>query len=115
MKAIILAGGPGQELARKPLRDRITDILRAIHDKTVLQSSPDYIMRDYLYLTYFSNLIRTLLSSLTANVSFDYYGLAPIDKPSQLTGHAGEFGLRYQVEGNSAGVMQRVASCIIIR
>jgi len=82
----------------------ITDILRAICDKTVLKTSPDYTVRDYLHPSDFYNLVQTLLTSPPANVSVDCYSRAPIDKSTLLAAMQEKFGLRYQVEEKSAGV-----------
>jgi nucleoside-diphosphate-sugar epimerase len=49
-----------QELSARFL---ITDILRAIRDKTVLKTSPDYIVRDFLHPDDFYQLVSALLSA----------------------------------------------------
>ncbi|MCX7100863.1 MAG: NAD-dependent epimerase/dehydratase family protein, partial [Methylobacter sp.] len=41
----------------------ITDILRAIRDKTVLKTSSDFIMRDFIHPTDFYKLVSALLTS----------------------------------------------------
>jgi len=74
----------------------ITDILRAIRDKTVLKISPDYIVRDFLHPSDFYQLVSVLLAAPAINKVVDCYSLAPIDKPSLLTAMQEEFGLRYE-------------------
>lgn len=82
----------------------ITDILRAIRDKTVLRTSSDYIVRDYLHPSDFYGLVRALLASPPANVAVDCYSLAPIDKPMLLAAMQEKFGLRYEIIGTAVGV-----------
>jgi len=75
----------------------ITDMLRAIRDKTILKTSSDYIVRDYLHPSDFYRLVVALLSAPAANAVVDCYSKAPIDKPSLLRAMQDEFGLRYEV------------------
>lgn len=82
----------------------ITDILRAIRDKTVLETSPDYIMRDFLHPGDFYGLVRALLASPLANTAVDCYSRAPIDKFTLLSEMQGRFGLQYAVVESSTGV-----------
>lgn len=62
----------------------MTDIVRSIRDSTVLQTTSDYIVRDFLRPADFHNIIHSLLSSSSANVEVDCYTRAPIDKPGLL-------------------------------
>ncbi len=78
----------------------ITDILRAIRDREVLKTSPDYIVRDFLHPADFYGLMVSLLSSPATNTVVDCYSLAPIDKPGLLAAMQQEFGLRYELAGN---------------
>ncbi|MDD5579598.1 MAG: NAD(P)-dependent oxidoreductase [Methylobacter sp.] len=82
----------------------ITDILRAIRDKTVLKTSPAYIMRDFVHPSDFYNLIAALLASRAANTSVDCYSKAPIDKPALLAVMQEQFGLRYEIAEATASV-----------
>ena len=75
----------------------ITDILRAIRDNTILKTSPDYIVRDFLHPSDFYKLVDTLLFSPAINVAVDCYSRAPIDKPSLLATMQEKFGLQYKV------------------
>jgi len=75
----------------------VTDMLRAIRDKTVLQTSSDYIVRDYLHPADFYRLVTSLLTAPAANAAVDCYSKAPIDKPGLLQAMQSEFGLRYEV------------------
>lgn len=82
----------------------ITDMLRAIRDKTVLKTSPDYIVRDFLHPSDFYKLISALLSAPAANAVVDCYSRAPIDKPNLLAAMQEKFGLRYEMAEAGASV-----------
>ncbi|MFA6061490.1 MAG: NAD-dependent epimerase/dehydratase family protein [Gallionella sp.] len=82
----------------------ITDILRAIRDKTVLKTSSDYIVRDFLHPSDFYSLVCVLLAAPPANAAVDCYSRAPIDKPALLAAMQKEFVLQYEITGNDAGV-----------
>lgn len=75
----------------------LTDIVRNIRDGTILQTTPDYIVRDFLHPADFCNLIHSLLFSPPANAAVDCYTRAPIDKPGLLTEMQRQLGLRYEV------------------
>ena len=74
----------------------ITDILRAIRDKTVLKTSADFIVRDYIHPEDFCNLVNSILTAPATNVAVDAYSKAPIDKPTLLIAMQEKFGLRYK-------------------
>jgi len=82
----------------------ITDIVRAIRDKTVLKTSSDYIVRDFIHPSDFYQLIVTLLTSPATNTVIDCYSKAPIDKPSLLTAMQENFGLQYEIIENNSGI-----------
>ena len=82
----------------------ITDIVRAIRDKTVLKTSPAYIVRDFVHSADFYNLVAALLASPAANVAVDCYSKAPIDKPTLLAAMQEQFGLRYEITTANVGV-----------
>lgn len=82
----------------------ITDILRAIRDKTVLKTSPDYMVRDFLHPSDFYGLVSALLAAPPANAAVDCYSRAPIDKPTLLATMQEKFGLQYEITGASASV-----------
>jgi len=82
----------------------VTDMLRAIRDKTVLQTSSDYIVRDYLHPADFYRLVTSLLTAPAANAAVDCYSKAPIDKPGLLQSMQSEFGLRYEVIKSHAAI-----------
>lgn len=80
----------------------MTDILRAIRDKTVLKTSAEYIVRDFLHPSDFFQLVSALLSAPATNAVVDCYSRAPIDKPDLLAAMQKEFGLCYEI--NEAAV-----------
>lgn len=75
----------------------ITEMLRAIRDKTVLKTSSDYIVRDYLHPSDFFRLVAALLSAPAENAAVDCYSKSPIDKPGLLQAMQNEFGLCYEI------------------
>lgn len=82
----------------------ITDILRAIRDQTVLQTSPTHMVRDYLHPSDFHQLVAALLCAPATNAVVDCYSREPIDKLSMLAKMQESFGLRYEIAGEDAGV-----------
>ena len=82
----------------------ITDIVRAIRDKTVLKTSSDYIVRDFLHPTDFYRLVSALLAAPAANAVVDCYSRAPIDKPALLAAMQKEFGLHYETTDATVGI-----------
>jgi nucleoside-diphosphate-sugar epimerase len=82
----------------------ITDILRAIRDKTILKTSPDYMVRDFMHPSDFYNLVKALLVAPTCNTAVDCYSLAPIDKPALLAAMQEKFGLQYELTAATASV-----------
>ncbi len=82
----------------------ITDILRAIRDKTVLKTSPDYIVRDYLHPSDFYSLVSVLIASPENNTVVDCYSCAPISKQNLLAAMLEKFGLQYEVTEGKVGV-----------
>lgn len=76
----------------------ITDILRAIINNTLMSTSSEYIVRDYLHPTDFFQLINCILSAPITNDVVDCYTKEPIDKPNLLLAMQERFGLRYKVD-----------------
>jgi nucleoside-diphosphate-sugar epimerase len=82
----------------------ITDILRAIRDKSVLKTSADYIVRDFLHPSDFYGLVRALLAASPANAAVDCYSREPIDKPTLLAAMHEKFELQYEITEATVGV-----------
>jgi len=80
------------------------DIMRAIRDNTVLMTSPDYIVRDFIHPSDFCRLITSVLDSPADNAAIDCYSKAPVDKPTLLGTMRDTFGLRYELRDTLTGV-----------
>lgn len=80
----------------------VTDALRAIRDGTVLQVTPDDVMRDFVHPVDFCRLLYAVLSSPGANVAVDCYSGAPVGKFQMLDMMSSEFGLRYEIRSGVA-------------
>ena len=75
----------------------ITDIVRAIRDKTVLKTSADYMLRDFIGPDDFHQLVNAILTSPATNAVVDCHSKAPVDKPTLLATMQKEFGLQYEL------------------
>lgn len=82
----------------------ITDILRAIRDRTVLKTSPAYVVRDYLHPTDFFQLVSAILFAPTTNMAVDCYSRAPIDKPTLLMAMQEKFGLLHESSEDAVSI-----------
>ena len=82
----------------------ITDILRAIRDNTILETSDDYIVRDFLHPSDFYQLVSVLLGAPAANTVVDCYSLEPIDKLNLLKAMQEKFGLQYEIAKGATSV-----------
>ena len=82
----------------------ITDILRAIRDKTVLKTSPDFILRDFIHPSDFYAMVDAILVAPPINTAVDCYSRAPIDKVSLMAAMQVKFGLSYEVVDALASV-----------
>jgi nucleoside-diphosphate-sugar epimerase len=82
----------------------ITDILRAIRDKEVLKTSPDYIVRAFVTPSDFYKLVISLLAAPATNAAVDCYTLAPIDKQTLLAAMKEKFGLQYEISAATVAV-----------
>jgi nucleoside-diphosphate-sugar epimerase len=75
----------------------ITDILRAIRDKTVLKTSSDLIARDFIHPSEFFRLVNAIFVAPATNTVVDAYSKAPIDKPTLLAAMQENYGLQYEL------------------
>lgn len=82
----------------------ITDILRAVRDKTVLKTSSEFIVRDYLHPSDFYKMVKALLSCTASNISVDCYSKAPIEKHNLLIAMQEQFGLKYETTEATSNV-----------
>lgn len=82
----------------------VTDILRAIRDDESLATSPDNIVRDYIHPSDLCRLITVLLDAPPVNTVLDCYSRGPVDKLTLLASMHDEFGLKYEIASDEAGV-----------
>jgi nucleoside-diphosphate-sugar epimerase len=83
----------------------ITDIVRAIRDKTVLKTSSDYIVRDFIHPSDFYQLVSVMLAApLDTNTAIDCDSLAPIDKSTLLAVMREKFGLQFEISHGGSGI-----------
>jgi nucleoside-diphosphate-sugar epimerase len=82
----------------------ITDIIRAIKSHTVLETSPDCILRDFITPPDFCQLIDCIIKSPPQNMAIDCYTKAPIDKSSILKIMHEQFGLKFTVSDKFAAI-----------
>lgn len=74
----------------------ISDVVRAIQNKTTLQTSKEFIIRDYLHPSDFYRLVNAILSAPPFNAAMDCFSKAPVDKVNLLTTLHDKFGLQYE-------------------
>ena len=79
----------------------ITQIARAISTNTILVTSPDPMVRDYLHPLDFYQLVSKILKSPAVNCAVDSYSKGPIDKTELLQAMASAFDLKYQIQANA--------------
>lgn len=94
----------------------LTDVVRAIRDKTVLQTSGDYIVRDFIHPEDFYQLVVAILSAPATNEALDAYSKAPVDKPTLLKAIGEQYDLRYETTKaatafNATGYKAHYYSC----
>ena len=82
----------------------ITDIVRAIRDDTLLETSSGYMVRDFLNPIDFYQLVTKIFNASPANDQVDCYTLAPVEKLELLDSIASQFGLRYKICSSSRGI-----------
>lgn len=77
----------------------ITDIVRAIRDNTILNVSPDHMVRDFLHPDDFFRLIDVLLGlKVKTNTSVDCYSKEPVDKITLLEYCSTMYGLMWRYD-----------------
>lgn len=79
----------------------ITDIVRAIRDQRTLQTTAEYVVRDFMHRDDFHRFVECLLAAPPANCAVDCYSREPIDKPALLQTMSERFGLCYEVVGDT--------------
>ena len=85
-------------------RYMITDMIRAIKDKSVYKVDRTPIVRDYVGPQDFHQMINVLLKHDKMNTAVDMYSRQPITKDSLLTHMALRYGLTYETTGVPVGL-----------
>ena len=74
----------------------MTDIVRAVRDKTLLITSIEDIVRDYIHPSDFFNLIDLILRAPMCNDVVDCYSLEAISKAELLQFIQNKYGMQYE-------------------
>ncbi|MNT41260.1 hypothetical protein D3C72_1776150 [compost metagenome] len=82
----------------------LSDILRALHNGSVLEVAADDMVRDYLTPSDFLQLIDRILQAPPYNAAIDCYSQAPVGKFELLAALGETFGLQHSVAGDQARV-----------
>ena len=82
----------------------ITDIMRSIRDQTILKTSSEIMVRDYITPKDFYSIINAILDSPPKNDAIDCYSKSPIEKSILLEAMKEEFGLQYEYAENAEGI-----------
>ena len=76
----------------------ITEIVRAIKEKSVLRTSPDNIIRDFITPFDFHKIIQIIIDTEKLNAAYDCYTKAPISKFDLLLEIEKKFDFKYLVD-----------------
>lgn len=82
----------------------LSDIMRALHNGSVLKVAADDMIRDYLTPSDFLQLIDRILQATPYNASIDCYSQAPVGKFELLAALGETFGLQHCIAGDQARV-----------
>jgi len=82
----------------------ITDIVRAIRDKTIFITSCANIVRDYIHPYDFYKIILAILISSATNVAVEAYSKKPIDKFTLLKLIKDKYGLMFQIDNQVSNI-----------
>jgi len=78
----------------------MSDIARAISNKTTLYTSSENIIRDYIHPSDFAQLITRILEAPSQNLAVDCYSLNPVEKYQLLDCLGSLYGLQYEFSNN---------------
>jgi nucleoside-diphosphate-sugar epimerase len=85
-------------------RFMITDMIRAIKEKTVYKVDRTPIVRDYVGPRDFHQMINVLMKHDKMNTAVDMYSRQPVSKDSLLTAMAQRYKLEYETTGVPVGL-----------
>ena len=80
----------------------MTQVAQSIANKTILTTSSDPMVRDYLHPLDFYQLVSKIMECPAINCAVDAYSQEPIDKATLLRVMESSFGLQYQVSNNAS-------------
>ena len=76
----------------------MANIARALVNQSVLEVSPEPIIRDFLHPDDFCNLVTSILDAPPANQTVDCYSKEPISKHQLLESLQSKFGLKFKFD-----------------
>jgi nucleoside-diphosphate-sugar epimerase len=82
----------------------VNDIVRAIREKSLLRTSSNSFIRDYVTPYDFHQLVSKILNSKARNDVVDCYSQEPVKKFTLLDTMKKEFGLRYESASGPVGL-----------
>ncbi|RUM91430.1 MAG: NAD(P)-dependent oxidoreductase [Thiomicrospira sp.] len=82
----------------------ISDMIRAIKEKSVMVTSGDNIVRDFIIPEDFYALVCSIIDSPSVNQALDCYTKAPVDKFTLLEQISNRYGLEYRIEEKGVAV-----------
>lgn len=82
----------------------ISELIRAIKQKTIFLTSREDIIRDYVGSVDFFHLINAILTAPPTNTVVDCYSAKPINKYLILKSFKEEFGLKYEFMAEPVGI-----------
>jgi len=85
-------------------RFMITDMIRAIKDKSVYKVDRTPIVRDYVGPLDFYQMINILLTKDKINTAIDMYSRQPVTKETLLTSMSQRYGMQYETTGTPVGL-----------
>lgn len=82
----------------------ISDMIRAIKENSVMVTSEDNIIRDFIIPDDFYGLVCSIIDSPSINQALDCYTKAPVDKFTLLDRMSNKYGLKYRIEKRDIAV-----------
>jgi nucleoside-diphosphate-sugar epimerase len=80
----------------------ITDMVRALRDNLILNTTSEIIFRDYIQSNDFYNLVKAILESPKKNIALDCYSKEAVDKITLLESMKTCFKLKFNIIENNS-------------
>lgn len=87
----------------------ITDLMRAVIGKSVLEVSGGEMVRDYIHPQDFYQLICRVIHAPEKNTAIDCYSMEPISKAKILKNFSEKFGLRWLIVGDDRNTVPDIS------